>query len=100
MLIMLVLGDFLLSRNESDPLSRDFFLQMLVARLENVISSKHASEFKKILRKNAISEQEVCKKYEVDRIEELTGDCVLFEHRIFFRSSNERWEHVFFQKTI
>ena len=92
MLIMLVLGDFLLSRNESDPLSRDFFLQMLVARLENVISSKHASEFKKILRKNAISG--------VDRIEELTGDCVLFEHRIFFRSSNERWEHVFFQKTI
>ena len=48
---------------ESDPF----------ARLEKVISSKQASDFKKILQKNAISEQEVCKKYGVDRIEELTG---------------------------
>ena len=53
--------------SDSDPLSR----------LENVISSKQVSEFKKILRKNAISEQEVCKKYGVDCIEELTGSDVL-----------------------
>ena len=52
---------------ESDPF----------ARLEKVISSKQASEFKTILRKNAISEQEVCRKYGVDRIEELTGDDAL-----------------------
>ena len=53
--------------SESDPFSR----------LKKVISSKQASEFKKILRENAISEQEVCKKYGVDRIEELTGGDVL-----------------------
>ena len=47
------------------------------SRLEKVISSKQASDFKKILHKNAISEQEVCKKYGVDRIEELTGGDVL-----------------------
>ena len=48
--------------SESDPFSR----------LENVISSKHASDFKKILQKNALSERAVCAKYGVDRIEELT----------------------------
>jgi len=53
--------------SESDPFSR----------LENVISSKHASDFKKILQKNALSERAVCAKYRVDRIEELTGSDVL-----------------------
>ena len=51
--------------SESDPF----------ARLEKVISPKQASEFKKILRKNAISEQEICRKYGVDRIEDLDRNC-------------------------
>ena len=45
----------------------------ILSYLNQTISAKLASDFKKILRKNAISEQEVCKKYRVDRIEELTG---------------------------
>ena len=45
----------------------------ILSHLNQTISAKLASDFKKILRKNAISEQEVCKKYRVDRIEELTG---------------------------
>ena len=45
----------------------------ILSRLNQTISAKLASDFKKILRMNAISEQEVCKKYGVDRIEELTG---------------------------
>ena len=45
----------------------------ILSHLNQTISAKLASDFKKILRKNAISEQEVCKKYGVDRIEELTG---------------------------
>ena len=48
-----------------------------LSRLNQTISAKLASDFKKILRKNAISEQEVCKKYSVDSIEELTGGDVL-----------------------
>jgi len=53
--------------SESDPFSG----------LENVISSKQASDFKKILQKNALAERAVCAKYRVDRIEELTGSDVL-----------------------
>ena len=53
--------------SESDPFSR----------LENVISPKQASDFKKILYKNALSEQAVCTKYGVDHIEELTGSDAL-----------------------
>jgi len=49
----------------------------ILSHLNQTISAKLASDFKKILRKNAISEQEVCKKYRVDRIEELTGGDVL-----------------------
>ena len=52
---------------ESDPF----------ARLEKVISSKQASDFKVILQKNGITEQAVCTKYGVDRIEELKGGDVL-----------------------
>ena len=48
-----------------------------LSRLNQTISAKLASDFKKILRKTAISEQEVCKKYSVDSIEELTGGDVL-----------------------
>lgn len=53
--------------SESDPFSR----------LGNVISPKQASDFRKILHKNALSEQAVCTKYGVDCIEELTGSDVL-----------------------
>ena len=49
----------------------------ILSHLNQTISAKLASDFKKILRKNAISEQEVCKKYRVDSIEELTGGDVL-----------------------
>ena len=45
----------------------------ILSRLNQTISAKLASEIKTILRKNAISEQDVCRKYGVDRIEELTG---------------------------
>ena len=41
----------------------------------NKVSS--ASDFRKILHKNALSEQAVCTKYGVDCIEELTGSDVL-----------------------
>ena len=47
------------------------------SRLENVISSKVASDFKKILEKNGITEQAVCVKFGVDSLEELTGGDVL-----------------------
>ena len=47
------------------------------SRLENVITSKQASDFKKILQKNALSERGICMKYGVDRVEELTGGDVL-----------------------
>ena len=53
--------------SESDPFSR----------LGNVISARQASDFRKILHKNALSEQAVCTKYGVDCIEELTGSDVL-----------------------
>jgi len=53
--------------SDSDPISR----------LENVISPKIALDFRKILHKNALSEQEVCTKYGVDCIEEMTGGDVL-----------------------
>ena len=59
-------------------------------RLEKVISPKQASEFKKILRKNAISEQEICRKYGVDRIEELTGGDVLDVIAGIVRSNQKR----------
>ena len=45
----------------------------ILSHLNQTISAKLASDFKKILRMNAISEQEVCKKYGVDRIEKMTG---------------------------
>ena len=47
------------------------------SRLENVISPKQASDFRRILQKNAFSEQAVCTKYGVDCLEELTGSDVL-----------------------
>ena len=47
------------------------------SRLENVISSEQASNFKKVLEKSGITEQEVCTKYDVDSLEELTGENVL-----------------------
>ena len=47
------------------------------SRLENVISPKQASDFRRILQKNAFSEHAVCTKYGVDCIEELTGSDVL-----------------------
>ena len=47
------------------------------SRLENVISPKVASDFKKILEKNGITEQAVCVKYGVDSLEELTGGDIL-----------------------
>ena len=47
------------------------------SRLENVISSEQASNFKKVLEKSGITEQEVCTKYDVDSLEELTGGDVL-----------------------
>ena len=56
-----------------DELEKEFFSESdPFSRLENVICSKHASDFKKILQKNALSERAVCAKYGVDRIEELT----------------------------
>ena len=45
----------------------------ILSHLNQTISSKVASDFKKILEKNGITEQEVCKKYGVDRIEKMTG---------------------------
>ena len=47
------------------------------SRLENVISPKQASDFRRILQKNGITERAVCTKYGVDCIEELTGSDVL-----------------------
>ena len=47
------------------------------SRLENVISPKVASDFKKILEKNGITEQAVCVKFGVDSLGELTGGDVL-----------------------
>ena len=47
------------------------------SRLENVISPKQALDFRRILQKNAFSEQAVCTKYGVDCLEELTGSDVL-----------------------
>ena len=59
----------------------------ILSHLNQTISAKLASDFKKILRKNAISEQEVCKKYRVDRIEELTGGDVLDVFEEIIRSN-------------
>ena len=47
------------------------------ARLRQTISAKQALEFKKILENHKIQEADVCKKYGVDCIEELTGSNAL-----------------------
>jgi len=69
-----------LSSSESDPLTR----------LKNVITSKQASEFKKILNQNSLSERGVCMKYGVDRIEELTGGDVLDVLAEIIRSNQDQ----------
>ena len=69
-----------LSSSESDPFTR----------LKNVITSKQASEFKKILNQNSLSERGVCMKYGVDRIEELTGGDVLDVLAEIIRSNQDQ----------
>ena len=49
----------------------------ILFRLEQTISTQQARMFKQILRKHHISEQDICKKYGADDIEELTGSDVL-----------------------
>ena len=66
--------------SESDPFSR----------LKNVITSKQASEFKKLLNQNSLSERGICMKYGVDRIEELTGGDVLDVLAGIIRSNQKR----------
>jgi len=61
-----------------DELERELTSESdILSHLNQTISSKVASDFKKILEKNGITERAVCTKYGVDRIEELTGGDVL-----------------------
>ena len=61
-----------------DELERELTSESdILSHLNQTTSSKVASDFKKILEKNGITERAVCTKYGVDRIEELTGGDVL-----------------------
>ena len=46
-------------------------------RLEHTLTEKQAKTFRELLKKNHIQEQEICEKYRIDQIDELTVGDVL-----------------------